>query len=410
MSNNSDAVVVAKATNNDVVTENSTKDKQHIIDDIYLFCNSITDSLMKAQDESFLVIKLLLLFNNVCSIPFENINAYMSMFFDKTKYCVNKPSGALVYSNPIHVCALLTHAADDRVCRDTIGTMLSELNIIPCNYPIMFRNKQDIIFYASLFGATTEQLQLIRCLLQIAQSRTDKIELPYFATNAIDTFTHDTSDAEVASNLFTDFISIKYNNNTNKLANSNFINTYSSNYSLPVVDYNHVTHLALLAETSRSPPNTYELLKKSLKVTMKILANDNIDLTSCIQNVDDSDDTPDCNMKRICKNMYAKQLFMLNPVFRMRSLDRHSFVEMLEKPQRCYDIIANNVINSKRDVMMSLDKKQMYTVSCSTTAADKPLLVQFLQTPPNPVQLAHNFRTLMGHLHEYVNMERVEQV
>lgn len=51
-----------------------------------LFCNSIVDILLKSDDRNFLSLKLLLMYNNVCSIPFENINAYMSLFYDKLKY------------------------------------------------------------------------------------------------------------------------------------------------------------------------------------------------------------------------------------------------------------------------------------------------------------------------------------
>lgn len=365
------------------------------------FCRNVVDSLKNAKLDYFIILKLLLMFNKVCTVPFQNINSYMSMFFDKNKFNINNDMGYLIYSNPIHVCALLAFENID-TCKKVISTLLSELNIIPCGYPILFKNKTSLIFYSSLFGADYYDLSLIKLLLNI-NFKNRESHKSFF--NNLKPYESDTSPS---TNIFTDIISIKYNDNMNKVLNNELFNQFhekqhlaldSQNTQLSKLDTNvHSTNstymfdsiidnspgLLLQNETSRSPNYTHQDLKQSLKTTMKILAkNESIPLEKCIPSFDEqsSDNQYDFNIKRICKNIFIKQLNLYNPLYNLNSISCEQFMNFIQNPDLCYDYMYNNIYN------------QLGTYD---DIIDHIHILRFVDMSVNPVQLALQYKIILN--------------
>lgn len=348
--------------------------------DIDIFCKNIVTHLKKSNDNCFLILKLLFMFNNICTVPFSNINSYMSQFFYKNKYKINENIGYLVYSNPIHVCALLAFEKQQK-CEQIISILLSELNIIPCGYPILFNDKKDLIFYSSLFGADYDDLILLKYLIDLNK------ETPIQFFNQLKSYEKDTTPF---TDVFTDFISIKYNDNMNKLLNSNAIYEFAekdkdtNSILSSIID--SASLLELQNETNKSGNYDDKSLKLSLKLTMKILANnESIPLHSCIQFLNHSSDISyDFNIKRICKNIFIKQLNIYNPLHDFNSIDINLFNKYIEKPKLCYDKIVKNVYIS------TCQNPRNFSVIPGLDIS----IQQFMELSLNPVQLALQYKSM----------------
>ena len=372
-----------------------------------LFCNSIVDILLQSDDRNFLSLKLLLMYNNVCSIPFENINAYMSLFYDKLKYPVNKNIGYLVYSNPIHVCLLLAYT-DEETCKQVLSIMLSELNIIPCGYPILFNSKNDLVFYSSLFGANAQELELLK--FSINQKITSPIE--YIKNSLEGIISNDNQLDDKSASVFTDIISIKYNDIKNKLINSEIIEHYKQNKWMHPQFDNIGSYSALINETSRSPAYNEHMLRKSLRLTMHILSRNESKLDKCIAYIvhkdDDNDEAiiePDFNIKRIAKNIFIKQMNLYNRNFKFKSTTHDTFIKFVKDPQKYFDLVTKCVYNDQNisDVYKNVTKQKNYNMEYTF---DTELTGKLLDVS-SPVALAHYYRLMFSHFQtnlKYVNL------
>jgi hypothetical protein len=347
------------------------------------------------------------MYNNVCSIPFENINAYMSLFYDKLKYPVNKNIGYLVYSNPIHVCFLLAYT-NEETCKQVLSIMLSELNIIPCGYPILFNSKNDLVFYSSLFGADLLELELLK--FAINQNNTSSIE--YIKNSLEGIIANDDQQDEKIASVFTDIISIKYNDIKNKLINSEIIEHYKKSKWMHSQFDNVGSYSALINETSRSPAYNEHMLRKSLRLTMHILSRDESKLDKCIAYIvhkDDDDDEaiiePDFNIKRIAKNIFIKQMNLYNHNFKFKSNTHDTFIKFIKCPEKYFQLVSKCVYNNQNisDVYNNVKKQKNYNIEYTfdTQLIDKLINIS------SPVALAHYYKLILTHFQsnlKYVNL------
>lgn len=351
------------------------------IEDIDKFTKQVIDILNKACNESFLTLKLLLSFNDKHLVPFENINSFLSMFFDKNKYPLNDDLYYFIYSNPIHVCALLSHASND-TCKRVIARILNELNVIPCGYPIYFKNKLDLIFYSMLFGADAQDIALLRTLIQ---SNVDKCN-EFFNIKVADNSyvlpkTESTDHVQNEStSILTDFLSIKYNDERNRHANSFILQSYT----FPVTELDKLIHSIpdsfIRNETSsRDTVDEYTdaQLKSSYIQTLYLLASNSDNLHKCIQYIDEFQ--PDVNFKRACKNIFMCQ--MKFNIHKFTNIPTIKFIDYIQNPNKCYDELLKATTSTNN-------------LELKVNPQAKPLIEFFVKNTQHPVQLAHVYKLL----------------
>lgn len=257
--------MILNNTSKDIIsTDNTLKDiisTDNRLKDIHMQLLKITSSIsnFSNHDEYFLFLKLFLFNNNFFNIPFYQSNAFLSLIYNKNKNINYNHSPFIIYCNPIHIILLVSLYSDINTCKKIISILLFEYNIIPYNYPIILNNHNDLLFYSYLFGATNDDLALLKYSLKYLKSDI----IPIFIQEIINnnkSFTGDTYTFGIP-----DFISIKYNVNANK----NILNKLDLNLDkidTPIIDSNIDQ---ILNECSRNNNLSKTEIINSFKITLK---------------------------------------------------------------------------------------------------------------------------------------------
>lgn len=357
---------------------------QFTVEDNKKYIDKIVDILLKSKDVSFLTLKLLLMYNNICTVPYENINAYMSMFFNKIKYQVNENIGYLMYCNPIHVCMLLAHAPINE-CKNVLSILLSELNIIPCGYPVYLRTKNDLLFYTSLFGGDIYDLAILRNLLETKVDSLNLDQLMEIKQNRTSRY----------SNILTDFISLKYDTD-DKETNSDIFKNYNIE-PFPIID--NINSESIINEALRAKPMNEIYLKESLKITLKILSGNKSykDIEKCIP-IFDCTNEPDINIKRICKNIFISQLNIFLPSYRHVNVDEDNFLTLISQPELYFDLLCKSIYYSKNIMDTNNKNTDVYKDMIIKNSSKFYSLLNSLMLSNHPIRLAHNYLNVRNEL------------
>lgn len=238
------------------------QDKHNNNDSNYLstYIDNIISNLKNIDNKYFFSSGILILNNNICSSLQSQFQSTQSLFFDKNLYPIPNHDPSIVYCNPLHIILLLAYC-NLKICSQVISILLFEYNLLPPGYQISIENKNELLFYSYIFGASTEDLNIlffaIKSNISLMSPFIDKI------FNKSSNKTSDGTFDETSDDI-PDIFSIKYN----IIENQDIINKIDiSDLNLPIIENNIET---ILNEVGRNTDLSKSKIINSFKKCLKI--------------------------------------------------------------------------------------------------------------------------------------------